>query len=67
MSLPTQEVNDMLDCFARNPNIQPTVTSRLLKAILLYTEGWMCAQGVSYDIKSKYLGAGVYKLKLEVR
>lgn len=41
-----------------------TVEKDDLKAIMLQTGGTMMARGCLYDIVSKHLGAGVYKLTL---
>lgn len=42
-----------------------TMTSKELKETLLYTEGNIMACGELWDIKSKSLGAGVYKIWLK--
>ncbi len=43
-----------------------TVEKADLKAIMLQTGGTMMARGLLYDIVSKHLGAGVYKLSLKL-
>lgn len=44
-----------------------TCDRKALKALLLLTHGWTMAQGRSCNIRSKHLGAGVYKVWLEER
>jgi len=42
-----------------------TMDSKDLKELLLSTNGWVTACGEIYDIKTKPLGAGVYKVFLK--
>jgi len=42
-----------------------TMSRPVLKAFLLGTGGWMFVGGYAYDICSKHIGAGVYKVWLE--
>ena len=59
---------DVLDRLASNPwYADETITKAELKEILLKTDGWIMAQGRLHDIKSKHLGAGVYRVWLEER
>lgn len=44
-----------------------TLTKKELKETLLSTDGWIFSCGEAWDIKSKSLGAGVYKVYLEKR
>lgn len=44
-----------------------TMTRKELKETLLSTNGWIFANGLALDIKSKNLGAGVYKVYLKER
>lgn len=66
---PTQEqVEDILDYLASVPDHGArSVTTDLLKMILLHTHGQMHAFGVIYEIKNKALGAGIYRVWLEER
>jgi hypothetical protein len=41
-----------------------TMDKKDLKELLLATDGCVIACGVLYDIKTKHLGAGVYKVWL---
>ena len=41
------------------------MTKKDLKGFLLRNDGWLLAKGETWDIKSKYLGAGVYKVYLQ--
>ncbi len=45
-----------------NPYISYTKTRKELKQLLLETQGWMFYNGYMWDINSKHLGAGVYKV-----
>jgi len=38
-----------------------------LKELLLETEGWIIARGHIYDIENKHIGAGVYRVTLELK
>lgn len=42
-----------------------TMTRKQLKETLLATDGWIIACGYLYDIQSKHIGAGVYKVFLK--
>ncbi len=44
-----------------------TVTRKDLKDILLKTDGKILSQGRMRTLKSKHLGAGVYRITLEAR
>jgi hypothetical protein len=44
-----------------------TMTRKDLKETLLATDGWVLSCGEIFDIKSKHLGAGVYRISLEER
>lgn len=44
-----------------------TLTMKQLRETLLYHEGWLTACGCNWDICSKSLGAGVYRVWLEER
>jgi hypothetical protein len=44
-----------------------TLTRKQLQETLLATEGWVFCQGYACDIRSKNLGAGIYKVWLEKR
>ncbi len=43
-----------------------TVTRKELREILL-AKDFICARGVLWDVKSKHLGAGIYKIYLKER
>jgi len=54
--------------FYRAPDIaNMTMTRKDLKELLLESDGWIIACGRTYDIKSKSMGAGVYRVSLEKR
>jgi len=44
-----------------------SVDRKVLRALLLKTDGWMFCQGQMADIKSKHLGAGIYDVRLVLR
>lgn len=44
-----------------------TMDKKNLKELLLHSEGWIMACGHLWDIKSKHLGAGVYRVTLKER
>lgn len=44
-----------------------TLTAKELRETLLATDGWVFACGLSYDIKSERVGAGVYRVWLKSR
>jgi len=44
-----------------------TMDKKDLKELLLESEGWIMACGHMWDIKSKHIGAGVYRVKLKLR
>jgi len=53
--------------FQKRPSLADTVMDRKdLKELLLFTHGRMISQGNLWDIKSKSLGAGVYRVFLEL-
>ncbi len=67
MSLSTEE-NSILNHLASIPKYgNATATSSQVRAIMLSTGGWIMACGNLYDIKTKRLGGGVYRLSLEKR
>ena len=47
--------------------ISTTMARKELKETLLATEGWIMVMGYICDIRSKHLGAGVYKVWAEKR
>jgi len=44
-----------------------TMPRKELKEILLSTGGWIMACGYMWDIVSKHIGAGVYRVSLKMR
>lgn len=51
----------------QNPKwFEDTVDKKQLKEILMETGGNIIACGYVWDIKSKHLGAGVYKISLKL-
>ena len=42
-----------------------TMSKKDLKELLLNLDGWVLSCGYGWDIKSKHLGAGIYKVSLE--
>jgi hypothetical protein len=56
---------NVLDFLASNPKFANcTVDKKELRKCLLQTDGKMFARGVFWNIVSKHLGAGVYRLSL---
>ncbi len=54
------------DNFYNVPNIAyMTITRKELEELLLSTEGYAMIQGRMKEIKSKHLGAGVYRVTVE--
>jgi len=43
------------------------MTRKQLREVLIKHEGWLFIMGYIYDIKSKHLGAGAYRVHLEQR
>jgi len=62
-------VADFGDSMSFNDTIphlaQMTMTKKQLRETLLYTDGSILANGRMWDIISKHLGAGVYKVTLK--
>lgn len=59
-------MNHLSDMFYTMPGAcNTTMTRKQLKETLLATDGWVLACGHCWDIKSKHLGAGVYKVFLK--
>ena len=48
-------------------NASTTMTTKDLRETLLATDGWVCVQGQNYDIKSKRIGPGVYRVSLVLK
>ena len=44
-----------------------TMDRKDLKELLLSTDGWILSCGRMYNIKSKSLGAGVYRVTLKLK
>lgn len=63
----TPESHRIINFLAGMPSGNSTITKEQLKEILLSTGGWMMACGRMYDIESKHLGAGIYKIFLKER
>ncbi len=58
-------MNHISENFYRNPRgASQTMTRKELKETLLATDGWVFSCGYAWDVKSKHLGAGVYKVTL---
>jgi len=56
------------DIFYTMPRVaNTTMDKKDLKELLLHNEGWIMACGHMYDIESKHIGAGVYRITLKVR
>ena len=61
-----ERTKEVLDAFARSPTaFSTTVQTVVLRHILLKTEGKVLAEGCFWNIKTKSLGAGVYRIYLE--
>ena len=62
----SEEATRALNFLALTPDFGNITVERVdLRAIMLLTGGTMMARGYLYDIVSKHLGAGVYKLTLK--
>ena len=60
------EKQRIMNYLASMPAAGSTTTTRAVaQKILLDTDGWMFAQGMSYDIVVKGIGAGVYRISLK--
>ena len=59
-----KEIERLLNFLASCPRGNTTVTRAQLRAMLLKTDGKMFACGELFDIQSKNLGAGVYRVTL---
>ena len=58
-------MNHLRDIFYTMPEFaNTTMTKKELKETLLATNGWILACGYCWDIKSKHIGVGVYKVFL---
>jgi len=61
-------VKTLPNVFYNMPHIASTTMDRKdLKELLLATDGWVLACGSIYDIATKSLGAGVYRVTLKRR
>lgn len=61
----TPEAKRQLNFLASLPSGNTTVMKDDLRDIMMETGGNMLACGRLYDIKSKHLGAGVYRITLK--
>lgn len=62
------EVERVLDYLASTPVYgNTTVTRAVLRALLLKTDGWIMSHGYQWNIVSKHVGAGIYRVTLEQR
>lgn len=50
-----------------SPHMTYSMTLRELQETMLATEGWILREGKMWDIKSKRLAPGVYRVWCEVR
>jgi hypothetical protein len=57
----------VLNFLASNPDGSDVMVAADLREVLLFTGGTMMARGRLYDIVSKPLGAGVYRVSLRSR
>lgn len=65
-SAASAEANRVLNFLAGMPQGNATASSRAaVREIMLTTGGRMLACGYQYDVKSKSLGGGVYRITLE--
>ncbi len=58
------EKNRIINNFASNSSTKCRAVTKVTKTILL--NGPYLLNGISYDVKAKSLGAGVYELSLEL-
>jgi len=63
----TPETTRQLNFLASLPSGNTTMSRRELKEMLLETGGMVMARGELYDIATKHLGAGVYRVSLKAR
>lgn len=62
------ESEKALDTLAGSPEFAaPAVSREVYREMLLSTEGWIMAQGYSWDLVGKSLGVGVYRVTLRRR
>lgn len=61
-----EEASRILDAFCAMPLFRTTCTTAVLRRLLLDNDGQVLARGRLSDIKSKHLGAGVYRVWLDV-
>lgn len=62
----TSEADRILNFLAGCPSGNATASSRaVVRAIMLQTGGRMLACGYDFDVKSRPLGGGVYRITLE--
>lgn len=59
-----EEVDRLLNFLAGMPKGNAATTRSVVTALMLKTGGSMTAQGCLYDIRSRPLGGGVYRLSL---
>lgn len=60
----TTEARRVADMLSRAPSMNTTMTRCDLKSLLLESGGQIMSQGRLLDIKSKHLGAGVYRVSV---
>ena len=59
-------INHLSENAYRNPaGFSQTMDRKHLKETLLHTDGWVLSCGYMWDIQSKSLGAGVYRVTLK--
>ena len=63
----TSEAHSLLNHLCSMPEGHGTLATKDLKGLLLETGGQVMARGRLYDIASKLLGAGVYRVSLRAR
>jgi hypothetical protein len=62
----SKEANEVLDFLAGMPQwAHRAVPQKMMREILLHTEGEMYLRGYTWDVKTKRLGAGIHKIWLE--
>ena len=61
------EANRIANLLASSSDAHTTAKRAVLSRLLLDTPGWLFCRGVPRDIRSRSLGAGVYKIWTEAQ
>ena len=58
-----KERNRIISIFTSSPGAKPRATTKIVRHILLYAP--YILNGLTWEVKAKSLGAGVYELSIE--